>query len=219
MTAPDFITLLLYLLGIFAISTLSARRISNQKDMFSAGRSSPWWVSGLSGFMTMFSAGTFVVWGGIAYRLGIVAVLINTCYGIAALLVGRYVAGRWNQLGVSTPAEYVRQRFGKTGLHFFTWTMMLKRILGVSVSLYALGVLSAALIPQGILSQTWAIIIFGVIVVAYTMQGGTECGSRLCTAAAYPAASLFVMLAATCWCSLNFRARRVAASIASVSSG
>jgi solute:Na+ symporter, SSS family len=172
MTAPDFITLLLYLLGIFAISTLSARRISNQKDMFSAGRSSPWWVSGLSGFMTMFSAGTFVVWGGIAYRLGIVAVLINTCYGIAALLVGRYVAGRWNQLGVSTPAEYVRQRFGKTGLHFFTWTMMLKRILGVSVSLYALGVLSAALIPQGILSQTWAIIIFGVIVVVYTMQGG-----------------------------------------------
>jgi len=172
MTVPDFITLLLYLVGIFAISTLSARRISNQKDMFSAGRSSPWWASGLSGFMTMFSAGTFVVWGGIAYRLGIVAVMINTCYGIAALLVGRFVAGRWNQLGVSTPAEYVRWRFGKTGLHFFTWTMMLKRILGVSVSLYALGVLSVALMPQGAPSQTWAIIIFGVIVVVYTMQGG-----------------------------------------------
>ncbi len=169
MTSPDYITLLLYIAGIFVISTVSARRTKSQSDMFAAGRRSTWWASGLSGFMTMFSAGTFVVWGGIAYELGFVAVMINTCYGIAALLVGYFVAGRWNQLGVSTPAEFVRLRFGKTGLHFFTWTMLIKRILGVSVSLYALAVLLVALMP---LDLTWAIILFGVIVVIYTMQGG-----------------------------------------------
>ena len=147
MTVADYITLVLYVLGVFVISTLSARRTSNQSEMFSAGGQSPWWASGLSGFMTMFSAGTFVVWGGVAYELGIVAVMINTCYGIAALLVGYFVAGRWNELNVSTPAEYVRLRFGKGGLHFFTWTMLIKRILGVSVSLYALAVLLAALMP------------------------------------------------------------------------
>ena len=169
MTAPDYLTLLLYVIGIFVISTFSARRMSSQQEMFAAGRRSPWWASGLSGFMTMFSAGTFVVWGGIAYELGLVAVAINTCYGIAALLVGYFVAGRWNQLGVSTPAEFVRLRFGKTGLHFFTWTMLIKRILGVSVSLYALAVLMVALIP---LNLSWAIVCFGTIVVLYTMQGG-----------------------------------------------
>lgn len=169
MTAPDYITLLLYVVGLFVISTLSARRTSNQKEMFSAGRSSPWWASGLSGFMTMFSAGTFVVWGGIAYEHGFVAVAINTCYGIAALLAGYLVAGKWNALGVSTPAEFVQLRFGKTGLHFFTWTMLIKRILGVSVSLYALAVLLVALVP---LDLTVAIILFGSIVVLYTMQGG-----------------------------------------------
>jgi Na+/proline symporter len=95
--------------------------------------------------------------------------MINTCYGIAALLVGYFVAGRWSRLGVSTPAEFVRLRFGKTGLHFFTWTMLIKRILGVSVSLYALAVMLVTLIP---LNLTWAIIIFGTIVVMYTMQGG-----------------------------------------------
>ena len=100
MTTPDYLTLLLYVAGIFVISTLSAGRTSSQKDMFSAGRQSPWWASGLSGFMTMFSAGTFVVWGGIAYELGFVAVMINTCYGIAALLVGYFVAGRWNELRI-----------------------------------------------------------------------------------------------------------------------
>ncbi|MDF1739147.1 MAG: hypothetical protein P1U86_08305 [Verrucomicrobiales bacterium] len=169
MTTPDYITLALYIAGIFVISTLSARRTKSQKEMFSAGRSSPWWASGLSGFMTMFSAGTFVVWGGIAYELGFVAVAINTCYGIAALLAGYFVAGKWNQLGVDTPAEFVQLRFGKTGLHFFTWTMLIKRILGVSVSLYALAVLLVALIPMNL---TWAIILFGTIVVIYTMQGG-----------------------------------------------
>lgn len=183
MTAPDYLTLLLYIVGIFVISTISAKRTTSQKDMFAAGRSSPWWASGLSGFMTMFSAATFVVWGGIAYELGFVAVAINTCYGIAALMVGYFVAGRWNRLGVSTPAEFVRLRFGNTGLHFFTWTMLIKRILGVSVSLYALAVLLVTLItlPEGFplrdpatgnFSLLWAIIIFGVIVVIYTMQGG-----------------------------------------------
>ncbi len=169
MTAPDYITLLLYVVGLFVISTLSARRTSNHQEMFSAGRSSPWWASGLSGFMTMFSAGTFVVWGGIAYEHGFVAVAINTCYGIAALLAGYLVAGKWNALSVSTPAEFVQLRFGKTGLHFFTWTMLIKRILGVSVSLYALAVLLVALVP---LDLTVAIILFGSIVVLYTMQGG-----------------------------------------------
>lgn len=169
MTSPDYITLLLYVVGIFVISSFSAKRTKSQKEMFSAGGNSPWWAAGLSGFMTMFSAGTFVVWGGIAYELGFVAVAINTCYGIAALLVGYFVAGRWNQLGVSTPAEFVQLRFGSTGLHFFTWTMLIKRILGVSVSLYALAVLLVALIP---LDLTWAIILFGTIVVIYTMQGG-----------------------------------------------
>lgn len=169
MTTPDYLTLLLYLVGLFVISTASARRTSNHEEMFSAGRSSPWWASGLSAFMTMFSAGTFVVWGGIAYEFGLVAVAINTCYGIAALLAGYFVAGKWNALGVSTPAEFVQLRFGQTGLHFFTWTMLVKRILGVSVSLYALAVLLVALVP---IDLTLAIILFGGIVVLYTMQGG-----------------------------------------------
>lgn len=169
MTTPDYLTLLLYMIGIFAISVVAARRTSSQKDMFAAGGQSPWWASGLSGFMTMFSANTFVVWGGIAYELGFVAVMINTCYGIAALLIGYFVAGYWNKLGVATPAEFVQLRFGKTGLHFFTWTMLLKRILGVSASLYALALLLVTLMPMDL---RLAIILFGGIVVIYTMMGG-----------------------------------------------
>ena len=93
--------------GIFAVGVGLGRKVRDTGDLFRAGGQSPWWASGLSGFMTMFSAGTFVVWGGIAYRLGIVAVSINLMYGIAALLVGWFVAGRWKRLGIGTPAEFI----------------------------------------------------------------------------------------------------------------
>jgi SSS family solute:Na+ symporter len=172
----DAFTLLLYVVGLFIISTLASKRTTSQKEMFSANRSSPWWASGLSGFMTVFSANTFVVWGGIAYELGMVAVVINLTYGVAAMLIGYYIAGHWNKMGVDTPAEYVTLRFGNTGLHFFTWTVLLKRILGVAGSLYALAILLTAKTADGSaiipLSLNTAIIIFGIIVILYTMQGG-----------------------------------------------
>src|SRR5690554_3316057 len=132
MGSYDYYTIILYLLGLFAIAFVSAKRNTNQKDMFAAGGQAPWWVSGLSGYMTAFSAGTFVVWGGIAYKMGFVAIVINMCYGVAALLVGYSIAGKWNRLGVTTPAEYINLRFGKTGLHFYTWVLLIKKLLAVA---------------------------------------------------------------------------------------
>ena len=183
MISVDYIVLLLYLAGIVAVGALFARLNRSAADMFAAGGQSPWWASGLSGFMTMFSAGTFVVWGGIAYKFGLVAVAINLCYGVAALAVGYFVAGRWKQLGVETPAQFIQMRYGKTALHFYTWSMMVYRIVGVAVALYSLALILTALMPlaegnplrdsaTGNLSLAWAIVLFGAIVVVYTMMGG-----------------------------------------------
>ncbi|MDD7985250.1 Na+:solute symporter [Lentisphaera marina] len=179
----DYFILIVYMLGIFGVGFFLSTKNNSAEDMFAAGGESPWWTSGLSSFMTMFSAGTFVVWGGIAYEHGIVAVVINLCYGIAALAVGYYVAGKWKTLGVNTPAQFIELRFGAAAVQFYTWAMMVFRIVGVAVSLYALSVVLVAMMPlpegnflrdeaTGNLSLTWAIIIFGSIVVIYTMAGG-----------------------------------------------
>lgn len=179
----DYALLALYIIGIFIISVVSSRKIKNQDDMFSAGGRAPWWASGVSAFMTMFSAGTFVVWGGIAYKYGLVAIIINLSYGIAALLVGYFVAGKWNKLGIATPAAYLQMRFGKIGINLYTWTMMLKEIMAVAIAVYSLAIILVALIPleegnilrdglTGNLSLNYAVLIFGTIVVLYTMIGG-----------------------------------------------
>lgn len=183
MESIDFIVIAIYFLGIFAVGVGVASRNNTSNEMFAAGGQSPWWTSGLSAFMTMFSANTFVIWGGIAYRLGMVAIVINMMYGVAALLVGYFVAGRWKRMGVESPAQYIQLRYGTAVLHFFMWFMTIFKMLTTAGALYAMGRILVALIPladgnilqdpvTGNLSLTWAIVILSSIVVTYTMVGG-----------------------------------------------
>lgn len=183
MAPIDFVVLAAYLIGTLLIGLRYAGRNRRSRDMFAAGGRSPWWVSGLSGFMTLKSAGTFVVWGGLAYREGVVAIAINTCIGVAGLLVGSLVAGRWRRTGVTTPAEFVQLRFGPQAVQLYTWAMMGMRIVSTGVALYALSVMLVALVPlepghllrddaTGHLSLAVAIGVFGAVVVAYTVTGG-----------------------------------------------
>ncbi len=175
MHTSDYVVLIGYLLGIIAVGMLFTGKNKSAADMFAAGGQSPWWTSGLSAFMTMFSANTFVVWGGIAYKYGMVAVAINLMYGVAALLVGYFIAGKWKQLGIKTPAEFIQQRYGKGALHFYTWFMMTFRIITTAGSLYALGTIFMALLTNGEFSSAGlnsAIVLFGGVVVLYTMFGG-----------------------------------------------
>ncbi|MBK1856228.1 Na+:solute symporter [Verrucomicrobiaceae bacterium 5K15] len=183
MHTADWTVLIAYLGGTVLMGILLGKLVKNSADLFSAGGESPWWASGLSAFMTMFSANTFVVWGSIAFGLGLVAVMINLMYGVAALLAGYFIASKWKGMGIATPAEYVRLRFGKGALHFYTWSMMVLRVIGTAAALYALAKILVALMPlgegnplrdpeTGNLSLRYAILIFGSIVVLYTMIGG-----------------------------------------------
>ena len=43
----DYIIILLYFLGLIAVSVVMSRKIKNSEDMFIAGRNSSWWLSGV----------------------------------------------------------------------------------------------------------------------------------------------------------------------------
>jgi len=150
--------------------------------MFSAGGQAPWWVSGLSGFMTVFSAGTFVVWGGIAYQYGVVAIVINMSYGVAAFIVGRFIAGKWQEMKLTSVAEYIEIRFGKSTAQALYWVRGLL-LFTTAGALYAYARLLCALVEldkthiladpaTGHLSIPLTTVIFGLVVVIYTMCGG-----------------------------------------------
>ena len=182
MITIDWIIIGLYCAGLLAVGVIFSRSNKTASDMFVAGRSSPWWLSGVSAYMTMFSAGTFVVWGGITYEFGLVGAIICSMYGIAAFLIGRFVAGRWHDTNLSTAAEFVNLRFSKKAFNFYTVYRGVYLCMS-GLSLYALAVMLCPLMPlpdghmlqdpaTGTLSVDWACGILAAIVIGYTMIGG-----------------------------------------------
>ncbi len=183
MKGIDYLVIILYVLGIVGAGMVFANKMKSRKDMFVAGGQSPWWVSGLSAFMTMFSAGTFVVWGGIAYRYGAVAIAINLCYGVSALLVGWLLAGVWRRAGVDSAAEFLRLRFGGSIVQFYTWFKGSLTLFSTGGAVYALSKIVTALMPlpeghfladpaTGHLSVPFTSVALCIIVIAIAIAGG-----------------------------------------------
>ena len=182
MVGIDYIVIVIYFLGLIGVSVWVSRSIKSSADMFIAGRNSSWWLSGMSTYMTLFSASTFVIWGGVAYRSGFVAVLIGNILGFASFLVGRYLSGKWRQMKIKSPGEYLTIRFGKRSLDFYTLLGIIGRGFHTAVALYAISVVMSTLmvLPEGHfmagadghLSVGWGIIILGVITLLYTVLGG-----------------------------------------------
>lgn len=183
MTFLDYLILMLYAAGMLLIGSILSRRNRNSADMFAVSKQAPWWLSGLSAFMSAFSAGTFVVWGGIAYKQGLVAVSILMCSGISSLLVGRFLATRWASLGITSVGEYVNLRFGLAAVQFYTWVGMVFKVVAMGVALYAFSTLVCALIPlspqnpladpaTGHLANYYAAIGSGILMLCYAVSGG-----------------------------------------------
>jgi len=183
MKGIDYIVIILYVLGIIGAGMVFANKMKSSKDMFVAGGQSPWWVSGLSAFMTMFSAGTFVVWGGIAYKYGAVAIAINLCYGVSALLVGWFLAGVWRRAGVDSAAEFLRLRYGGSIVQFYTWFKGALTLFSTGGAVYALSKIVTALMPlpeghllvdsaTGHLSVPFTSLALCIIVIIIAFAGG-----------------------------------------------
>lgn len=189
MTALDYIVILAYFLGLIAVSLVMSRKIKSSEDMFIAGRNSSWWLSGVSSYMTIFSASTFVVWGGVAYKSGLVATSVALCFTVAAFIVGKWMSGRWRKLRIKSPGEFLTIRFGHRTVSFYTISGIIGRGVHTAVALYAVAVVMCALIevpagsmlassgfagdaPAGHLSIWWAIMILGAITLIYTVAGG-----------------------------------------------
>ncbi len=185
----DYIVIIFYFLGLIAVSVIMSGKIKSSEDMFIAGRNSSWWLSGISSYMTIFSASTFVVWGGVAYKSGMVAVAVAICLGIASFIVGKWISGRWRSLRIKSPGEFLTVRFGHNSVKFYTVSGIIARAVHTAVALYAVAVIMCALIKvpggsmfastgmpgdsaSGYLSIWWALFILGAIALIYTVVGG-----------------------------------------------
>ncbi|WP_374761380.1 sodium:solute symporter family protein [Pseudoalteromonas sp. MM1] len=141
----------------------------SMKSFFSAGGALPWWMSGLSLFMSFFSAGTFVVWGAIAYKHGWVAITIQWTMCLAGVLIALFIAPKWQKTGVLTAAEYIKQRLGLNVQRTYTYIFLL--IASFSTGAFLYPVAKIVEVATG-LSLEYTVIILGLLILAYTAVGG-----------------------------------------------
>jgi len=169
MSGLDYITILLFTTGILVAGLSFSKTGSNMKSFFAAGGDVPWWISGLSLFMGFFSAGTFVVWGSIAYSYGWVAITIQLTMSLAGFVVGVFIAPRWKKANILTAAEYVTHRLGVNVQKTYTYIFLLISLFTTGAFLYP--VAKIVEVSTGFPLQS-SILLLGGICILYVTAGG-----------------------------------------------
>ena len=139
------------------------------KSFFAAGGALPWWMSGLSLFMSFFSAGTFVVWGSIAYQSGWVAVSIQWTMSIAGFIIGFFIAPKWQKTKSLTAASFIAERLGAGTQKIYTYLFLFISIFTTGAFLYP--VAKIVEVSTGI-PITASILFLGILILVYTAVGG-----------------------------------------------
>ncbi|MBU2975749.1 Na+:solute symporter [Zobellia sp. B3R18] len=165
----DITVILLFTLLVFVCGLSFSKSGKNMKSFFAAGGALPWWMSGLSLFMSFFSAGTFVVWGSIAYSSGWVAITIQTTMCIAGVLIGFFIAPKWQKTKALTAAEFITDRLGYNTQKIYTYLFLLISIFTTGAFLYP--VAKIVEVSTGFPIHT-SIIALGILILIYTAVGG-----------------------------------------------
>ncbi|NHE56040.1 sodium:solute symporter family protein [Cyclobacterium plantarum] len=169
MQTLDFLTIIVFTLIVMIAGLSFGKQGGDMKSFFAAGGAVPWSISGLSLFMSFFSAGTFVVWGSIAYEWGLVAITIQMAMCISGFLIGAYLAARWKETGALTVAAYLTQRFGKKTQRYYTFIFLVLSLGYTGAFLYPVAKIVNVVTGFDIY---YSILFLGAMIMIYTAVGG-----------------------------------------------
>ena len=169
MGSIDISVILIFTLLVFICGMSFSKSGKNMKSYFAAGGALPWWMSGLSLFMSFFSAGTFVVWGSIAYKSGWVAVAIQWTMSIAGIIIGFFIAPKWQKTKALTAAEFITNRLGIGTQKIYTYLFLAISIFTTGAFLYP--VAKIVEVSTGI-PIVASIVFLGILILIYTTVGG-----------------------------------------------
>ena len=165
----DYIIIVGYFALMVAVGLYFRRFMVQARDYFTGDNQVPWWLAGVSYYMTTFSAFAFVAYGEVAYLYGWVSVTLVWVAVPACLIAAYLTAPLWRRARVETPVEFLETRYSPFFRQLFAWSGFPLRIADNGLRIYALGVFVSVGIGMDII---WAIIVSGVVLLAYTFLGG-----------------------------------------------
>ncbi len=169
---PDYLVILAYFAVIIVAGLTFGPRIRKAQDYFAAGSAMPWWLAGTSFYKASFSASMFVIYNEIAYKYGIVAVVICWLSPLGLLVSGHFLARLWRRARVMTPLGFMERRYSPLVHQVSVWTGLPLRVFDNALRILATAIIFAVALRGLGLSTVTFMIIIGVIMVLYSFLGG-----------------------------------------------
>jgi len=165
----DYVVILGYFALVLFIGLYFRRQQKTATDFFAGGHQISWWLAGISLYMSGFSAFTFIVYSEMAYRYGLVAILLSWTSVPACLLGGTVFAARWRRARIITPVEFLEQRCSLTVRQLFAWSALPAKVFDDALKIFTTAIFLSAGMGIGIKTS---IFVCGIIVIVYTLLGG-----------------------------------------------
>ena len=173
MAVADYLIVAGFFVVMLAIGFYFAGRMKSLKDFFGGGNQVPWWVSGVSLYMSTFSAFAFVAYSATAYKDGLVAIVIWWSGVPCWIISARVFAARWRRAASTSPLEFIETRYGPHLRQGFAWAGVPLIIIDDALKLFVIGTMvTVSLGIEDTRGLMLAIIICGSIMLTYTFLGG-----------------------------------------------
>jgi SSS family transporter len=171
MSPVDWIVLGITLFFIIIYGMWKSRDTKNIEGYLLAERKLPWYHVGLSVMATQASAITFLSAPGQGYTDGLRFVQFYFGLPLAMIVLCVAFVPRFHTLNVYTAYEYLEKRFDNRTRTFTALLFLLQRGLSTGVTIYAPAIILSTILHVSIV---YTILFNGVLVIIYTVYGGTR---------------------------------------------
>lgn len=171
----DWTVLLGTLAFIVIYGVWKTRGSKNIEGYLLGGKSSNWWTIGLSVMATQASAITFLSTPGQAYMEGMGFVQFYFGLPLAMIIISTVFIPLYYKLKVYTAYEFLESRFDNKTRLLTASLFLLQRGLAAGITIYAPAIILSQIIGW---SLNITILFIGVLVIIYTVSGGTKAVSQ-----------------------------------------
>jgi SSS family transporter len=170
MSTLDWLVLFLTLVSIVVYGIYKTRG-KKSLETYLKGNSSNWWTIGLSIMATQASAITFLSTPGQAYEDGMRFIQFYFGLPLAMIIISVVFVPIYYKLKVYTAYEYLENRFDLKTRTLTALLFIVQRGLAAGITIYAPAIILSTLLGWNL---TLTNIFIGVLVILYTVSGGTE---------------------------------------------
>jgi SSS family transporter len=171
MQTLDWLILIVSLAFIVIYGSWKAKGSQNVKEYILGNNEAKWYTIGISVMATQASAITFLSTPGQAFHDGMGFVQFYFGLPIAMVIICIFFIPIYHKLNVYTAYEFLEKRFDQKTRSLAAILFLIQRGLAAGITIYAPAIILSTILGW---SLNWLNFIIGVLVIIYTVSGGTK---------------------------------------------